>query len=101
MDFWVSLLIGFLFYGGIYSLIFFVLEGLTQHYIGKLCKYRGTGEPPGPVCVICAYHHRCHRAKRSAEYRKYSYWRRLLPQKAKKIFDEIWEAEAAKISGEK
>ena len=91
-----ALLDGFIFYGILYSLPFLVVGLLRQHYIRKLCKYRGTGEKPGRKCVICAYHHQCARAEQSREYKQYSYFRRVLPERAKEIFDGIWEEEKVK-----
>ena len=107
LEFWASLLKGFIFYGILYSIPIFIMEALIQYYIRKLCKYRGTKLKPGPVCVTCAYHHKCSRAKQSEEYKSYAYFRRVCPDKAKEIFDEIWNAEktalkrACRASGER
>ena len=94
------LLDGFIFYGILYSLSFFAVGSLKQCYIRKLCRYRRSKEKQGPACVICAYHHECARAVRSREYRKYSYWRRVVPEYAKELFDEVWEEEKARERAE-
>ncbi len=73
----------------------FAVRRMKQYHIWKLCRYSGTGEKPGAACVICAYHHDCNRARQSAEYKQYSYCRRILPDTAKEIFDKIWEEEKA------
>lgn len=91
-----ALLDGFIFYGILYAASFLCVDLLKQRYIRKLCKYRGGREKPGSACVICAYHHQCARAKQSTEYKWYSYCRRVLPDKAKELFDEIWEVEKAR-----
>lgn len=98
MEFLISLLKGLVFYGILYSLPFGGIHLLKQHYIRALCKYKGAKEQPGAACVICAYHHQCDRASQSKEYKQYSYCRRVLPDQAKALFDEIWEAEKAKES---
>lgn len=90
-----ALLNGFIFYGILYALPLLGADLLKQHHIRKLCKYRRTKEKPGPACVICAYHHQCGRARQSKEYKQYSYCRRVLPDRAKEIFDEIWAEEKA------
>lgn len=89
---------GLVFYGALCSLPLFVIDLLKQHYVRKLCRYRGTKEKPGPGCVICAYHHECDRAKKSEEYKAYSYYRRVLPDHAKELFDKIWEEEKVKAA---
>ena len=76
--------------------LLFAVDFLKQRYVRKLCKYRGARQKTGRACVICAYHHDCSRAKQSEAYRAYSYYRRVLPDQAKEIFDEIWEEEKAK-----
>ena len=91
-----ALLDGFIFYGILYGLLFAGAGFLKQRYIRKLCKYRGTGEEPGRKCVICAYHHQCGRAGQSRGYKQYSYFRRVIPEQAKELFDKIWEEEKAK-----
>lgn len=91
-----ALLDGLIFYGFICLLPFLALDLLKQHNIRKLCKYRGVKGKPGPACVICAYHHECARAKQSTEYKQYSYYRRVLPDTAKELFDKIWEEEKAR-----
>ena len=65
-----ALLDGFIFYGILYSLPFLIAGLLKQHYVKKLCRYRGAGEKPGRACVICAYHHECARAKERREYKQ-------------------------------
>lgn len=89
----VALLEGFVFYGIIYSLLFMPLRFLKQHYVRKLCKYRGTTEQPGRACVVCSYNNHCNRVKKSKEYENYLYWRKMVPEKGKAMYDEIWEEE--------
>lgn len=90
-DFLVVFLDGLIFYGILYSLPFVAIELLKQYNIRKLCRYQGRKGKPGAACVICAYHHKCARAGQSREYKQYAYWRRVCPEQAKAIFDEVWE----------
>lgn len=85
-----ALLEGFVFYGMIFSLLFLPFSLLKRHYLKDLCKYVGTKEKPGRACVVCSYNHQCNRARESEELKNYYYWRKMIPEKGKAIYDEIW-----------
>ena len=100
-EFLLAFIDGLIFYGILYSLPIVAVELLKQYYIRKLCRYRGAKEKHGPACVICAYHHQCAEAKQSREYKQYAYWRRVCPEQAKAVFDQIWEQAKAGTGGVK
>ena len=88
-----ALLEGFIFYGIIYLMLLVLFSLLKQRYLRGLCKFGGTKEKPGRACVVCSYNHQCHRARESQELKNYYYWRKMIPEKGKAIYDEIWEEE--------
>lgn len=89
----MELLAALVFLGLISWVVYLPLLFVNQYYIRKLCRYRGTDKKPGQACVICAYNDKCSRAKKSKEYLQFSYFRRVIPDRAKEIYDEAWSTE--------
>ncbi|MCX4372960.1 MAG: hypothetical protein OSJ58_14290 [Dysosmobacter sp.] len=91
----MELLAGFVLLGLISWAVYLPVHFAVQFYIRKMCRYRGVKEKPGRACVICAYNEKCSRAKSSKEYKQFAYYRKVLPDRAKALFDEIWAEEKA------